>query len=157
MHANVQTHSTCSKHTLSSRTCEHARSLRNSNLGWRLAHVRARDGRHAHVLGLECQRAAGYRNHDRPAHPSSSETESRYSFLLVLRGFILQNLGIPQPIYSSTKGVMATLQERRLGYHSREGLEPGTSRFSTLRLNHYATRGHSWNRWNCVKKPGMNS
>jgi hypothetical protein len=36
---------------------------------------------------------------------------------------------------------MATLQERRLGYHSRAGLEPGTSRFSTLRLNHYAARG----------------
>jgi hypothetical protein len=37
--------------------------------------------------------------------------------------------------------VMATLQERRLGYHSQAGLEPGTSRFSTLRLNHYAARG----------------
>jgi hypothetical protein len=36
---------------------------------------------------------------------------------------------------------MATLQERRLGYHSRAGLEPGTSGFSTLRLNHYAARG----------------
>ncbi len=36
---------------------------------------------------------------------------------------------------------MATLQERRLGYHSRAGLEPGTSRFSNLRLNHYAARG----------------
>jgi hypothetical protein len=36
---------------------------------------------------------------------------------------------------------MATLQERRLGYHSQAGLEPGTSRFSTLRLNHYAARG----------------
>jgi hypothetical protein len=35
-------------------------------------------------------------------------------------------------------GVMATLQELRLGYHSRAGLEPGTSRFSTLLLNHYA-------------------
>jgi hypothetical protein len=35
---------------------------------------------------------------------------------------------------------MATLQERRLGYHSQAGLEPGTSRFSTLRLNHYAAR-----------------
>jgi hypothetical protein len=42
-------------------------------------------------------------------------------------------LGIPQP--------MATLQERRLGYHSRAGLEPGSSRFSTLRINHYAARG----------------
>jgi hypothetical protein len=39
------------------------------------------------------------------------------------------------------QGVMATLQERRLGYHSRAGLEPGTSRFSTLRINHYAARG----------------
>jgi hypothetical protein len=38
---------------------------------------------------------------------------------------------------------MATLQERRLGYHSRAGLEPGTSRFSTLRINHCATRGIS--------------
>jgi hypothetical protein len=36
---------------------------------------------------------------------------------------------------------MATLQERRLGYHSRAGLEPGTSGFSTLRINHYAARG----------------
>ncbi len=39
------------------------------------------------------------------------------------------------------QGVMATLQERRLGYHSRAGLEPGTSRFSTLRIKHYAARG----------------
>jgi hypothetical protein len=36
---------------------------------------------------------------------------------------------------------MATLQERRLRYHSRAGLEPGASGFSTLRINHYATRG----------------
>jgi hypothetical protein len=36
---------------------------------------------------------------------------------------------------------MATLQERRPGYHARAGLEPGTSRFSTRRLNHYAARG----------------
>ncbi len=36
---------------------------------------------------------------------------------------------------------MATLQERRLGYHSQAGLEPRISRFSTLRLNHYAARG----------------
>jgi hypothetical protein len=36
---------------------------------------------------------------------------------------------------------MATLQERRLGYPSRAGLEPGTSRFSTLRINHCAARG----------------
>jgi hypothetical protein len=33
---------------------------------------------------------------------------------------------------------LATLQERRLGYHSRAGLEPGTSRFSTRRISHYA-------------------
>jgi hypothetical protein len=39
------------------------------------------------------------------------------------------------------QGVMATLQERRLGYHSRAGLKPGTSGFSTLRINHYAARG----------------
>jgi hypothetical protein len=38
---------------------------------------------------------------------------------------------------------MATLQERRLGYHSRACLEPGTSGFSTLRINHYAARGIS--------------
>jgi hypothetical protein len=53
----------------------------------------------------------------------------------------VQNLGILQPIVLINKGVMATLQERRLGYHSRVGLEPGTSRFSTLRINHYAARG----------------
>jgi hypothetical protein len=40
---------------------------------------------------------------------------------------------------------MATLQERRLGYHSQAGLEPGTSRFSTLRLNHYAAREKTYN------------
>jgi hypothetical protein len=39
------------------------------------------------------------------------------------------------------QGVMATLQERRLGYHARADLEPGTSGFSTLRINHYAARG----------------
>jgi hypothetical protein len=39
---------------------------------------------------------------------------------------------------------MATLQERHLGYHSRAGLEPGTSGFSTLRINHYAARGISF-------------
>ncbi len=55
----------------------------------------------------------------------------------------LKTWGFPsQFIYQSTKGVMATLQERgRLGYHSQAGLEPGTSRFLTLRLNHYAARG----------------
>ena len=36
---------------------------------------------------------------------------------------------------------MATLQERRLGYHSRAGLEPGTSSFSTPRIDHCAARG----------------
>ncbi len=35
---------------------------------------------------------------------------------------------------------MATLQERRLGYHSRAGLEPGTPGFSTLRMDHHAGR-----------------
>ncbi len=52
------------------------------------------------------------------------------------------NLGIPQPILIN-QGVMATLQERRLGYHSRAGLEPGTSslRFFTLLINHYAAWG----------------
>jgi hypothetical protein len=36
---------------------------------------------------------------------------------------------------------MAILQERCLRYLSRAGLEPGTSGFSTLHINHYATRG----------------
>jgi hypothetical protein len=36
---------------------------------------------------------------------------------------------------------MATLQERSLGYHSQAGLEPGTSRFLILCLNHYAALG----------------
>jgi hypothetical protein len=40
-----------------------------------------------------------------------------------------------------SQGVMATLQERRLGYHSRAGLEPGISGVSSLRINHYAARG----------------
>jgi hypothetical protein len=44
------------------------------------------------------------------------------------------------------RGVMTTLQERRLGYHSRAGLEPGTSRFSTLRINYYAARGIRYNK-----------
>jgi hypothetical protein len=44
--------------------------------------------------------------------------------------------------------VVATLQERRLGYHSRAGLEPGISRFSTLRLNRYAARAY---RYVCAK------
>jgi hypothetical protein len=42
---------------------------------------------------------------------------------------------------SINHGVMATLQERRLGYHAPAGLEPGTSGFSPLRINHYAARG----------------
>jgi hypothetical protein len=45
---------------------------------------------------------------------------------------------------------MATLQERRLGYHSRAGLEPEPSRFSTLRLNHYAARGICVRACECV-------
>ena len=36
---------------------------------------------------------------------------------------------------------MAALQEHRQGYNSRAGLEPGTSRFSTLHINHYAIQG----------------
>jgi hypothetical protein len=44
-------------------------------------------------------------------------------------------------MYSYQPRVMATSQERRLEYHSQAGLEPGTSRFSTLRINHYAARG----------------
>jgi hypothetical protein len=36
---------------------------------------------------------------------------------------------------------VATLQARRLGYHSRAGLEPENSRFSTLCINHYDARG----------------
>jgi hypothetical protein len=51
------------------------------------------------------------------------------------------NLGISPANLLINQGVMATLQERRLGYHSRAGLEPGTSRFPTLRINHYAARG----------------
>jgi hypothetical protein len=39
------------------------------------------------------------------------------------------------------QGLMAALQELRQGYHSRAGLEPGTSRFLTLPMNHYAARG----------------
>jgi hypothetical protein len=39
------------------------------------------------------------------------------------------------------QGVVSALPERRLGYHSRAGIEPGTSEFSTLRINHYAARG----------------
>ena len=55
---------------------------------------------------------------------------------------VAQDMGIPQPVYESTKGVMATLQERgRLGYHSQAGLEPENSRFSTLCINHYDARG----------------
>jgi hypothetical protein len=42
------------------------------------------------------------------------------------------------------QGVMATLHERRLGYHSRSGLEPGTSGFLTLCVNYYATRCKQW-------------
>jgi hypothetical protein len=59
----------------------------------------------------------------------------------------LRNSGFFQKLGDSpanlliNQGVMATLQERRLGYHSRAGLEPGTSGFSTLRINHYAARG----------------
>jgi hypothetical protein len=46
------------------------------------------------------------------------------------------------PIYQSAKRLfMATLQERRLGYHTRAGLEPGTSGFSTLRMNRCAALG----------------
>jgi hypothetical protein len=77
-----------------------------------------------------------------------------------VRACVRVNWGVPQPIYIYiyidictyktwgfpsqfvliNRGVMATLQERRLGHHSRAGLEPGTSRFSTLRINHYAAR-----------------
>jgi hypothetical protein len=53
----------------------------------------------------------------------------------------LRKLGDSPANLLINQGVMATLQERRLGYHSRAGLEPGTSGFSTLRINHYAARG----------------
>jgi hypothetical protein len=36
---------------------------------------------------------------------------------------------------------MATLQERRLGYHPQTGLEPGTFGFSALHKNHFSTQG----------------
>jgi hypothetical protein len=62
---------------------------------------------------------------------SHNEITTRYS----------KNFGIPQPSFLINQGVMATLQERRLGYHSQAGLEPGTSRFSTLRINHYVAWG----------------
>ena len=52
-----------------------------------------------------------------------------------------KKLGDSPANFLINRGVMATLQERRLGYHSRAGLEPGTSRFSTLRINHYAAWG----------------
>jgi hypothetical protein len=39
------------------------------------------------------------------------------------------------------RGVMATLQELHLGYHSQAGLEPETSRFLALSINHFATPG----------------
>jgi hypothetical protein len=46
------------------------------------------------------------------------------------------NLGIPQPIYKSTKGLWP--QERCLQYQSRVGLEQGNSGFRTLRIDHFA-------------------
>jgi hypothetical protein len=55
-----------------------------------------------------------------------------------------KHLGISQPINQSTKELwphLKGLEERRPGYHSRAGLEPGTSGFSTLRMNHCAARG----------------
>jgi hypothetical protein len=52
-----------------------------------------------------------------------------------------KKLGDSPANFLINRGVMATLQERRLGYHSRAGFEPGTNGFSTLRINHYAARG----------------
>jgi hypothetical protein len=52
-------------------------------------------------------------------------------------------LGVSPANVLINQGVMATLQERRLGYLSRAVLEPGTSGFSTPRINRYATRGIS--------------
>jgi hypothetical protein len=55
---------------------------------------------------------------------------------------LLQNKFGESPANSLiNQGVMATLQERRLGYHSRAILEPKTSGFLIPRINHYATRG----------------
>ena len=77
---------------------------------------------------------------DVPSAPLSCSDLMHQSSLL---GNYTANLSINQ-------GIMATLQERRLGYHfrarrlayhSRAGLEPGTSEFSILRINHHATRG----------------
>jgi hypothetical protein len=56
---------------------------------------------------------------------------------------LCQKLGDSPANLLINQGVVATLQERRLGYHSRVGLEPGTSGFSTLRINHYAARAIS--------------
>jgi hypothetical protein len=63
-----------------------------------------------------------------------------------------KKLGDSPAIFLINRGVMATLQERRLGYHSRAGLEPGTNGFSTLRINHYAARGIP--RRPCKHQPG---
>jgi hypothetical protein len=50
-------------------------------------------------------------------------------------------LGDSEANFLIFQGIMATQQKQRLGYHSRAGLEQGTSRFSTLRINHFAARG----------------
>ena len=54
---------------------------------------------------------------------------------------MLENLGIPQPIYAINQDVQ---QGRSLGYHTPEQVsnpEPPESGFSTLRISHYWTRG----------------
>jgi hypothetical protein len=57
-----------------------------------------------------------------------------------------KKLGNAQANLLINRGAMATLQEYHLGYHPQAGLEPGTSRYSTLHISHYATRGIEYTR-----------
>jgi hypothetical protein len=79
----------------------------------------------------------------RAADSDGCSEESEHSIprlvhVKTLQGRPFKKLGDCPANLLISQGVMAKLQERRLGYHSRAGLEPGTSRFSTLRVNHYA-------------------
>ena len=51
----------------------------------------------------------------------------------------------PANLIKSTKVFRATPQGRRPGYRNRASLDSGTSGFSTLCINHYATRGGGTN------------
>ena len=54
----------------------------------------------------------------------------------------LVHLGFPQPIYQINQGVNGHTTMAPPGVpHTRASLEPETSGFSTLRINHCATRG----------------